>query len=124
MEEKLVKRLESAVARLEALSIGSTSSSGLFDAGGDSGPVDASIVAFEDMMGQYLGRASTAAENIGGQVLDATKIVREAFSVLKELLIKVKQTQVFYRFLTTFVFRIIGCLFRMYIILFWLTFLW
>ncbi|KAF5443958.1 hypothetical protein F2P56_036471 [Juglans regia] len=91
MEEKLIARLESAVTRLEALSTG-------FGSGGvpaiDVETVsDPSIVAFDDLIGQYLGRVSSAAEKIGGQVLEATKILQEAFNVQKELLIKTKQTQ-------------------------------
>ncbi|XP_061372708.1 cyclase-associated protein 1 [Gastrolobium bilobum] len=89
MEEKLIERLESAVAKLEALS------TGFHVGGGDVAEeaVDPSIVAFGDLMEQYLTRVSTAAEKIGGQVLDVTKIVQEAFAVQKQLLIKVKQTQ-------------------------------
>ncbi|XP_043709536.1 cyclase-associated protein 1-like [Telopea speciosissima] len=91
MEENLIQRLESAVARLEALSTG-------FHQPGSSNvdvdaPVDATIVAYDDMTAQYLSKVSAAAEKIGEQVLDVTKIVEEAFSVQKELLINVKQTQ-------------------------------
>ncbi|KAJ0077469.1 hypothetical protein Patl1_36396 [Pistacia atlantica] len=95
MEEKLIARLEAAVARLEGLSL--SSRGGVEIGGGDGGAdvaVDPSIVAFDDMMRQYFGRVSTAAEKIGGQVLDATKILEEAFTVQKELLMKIKQTQV------------------------------
>ncbi|KAK7351850.1 hypothetical protein VNO77_11586 [Canavalia gladiata] len=89
MEEKLIARLESAVARLEALS------SGFQGGGGDvaDAPVDPSIVAFGDLTDQYLARVSSASENIGGQVLEVTKIVQQAFAVQKQLLIQVKQTQ-------------------------------
>ncbi|XP_041015777.1 cyclase-associated protein 1-like [Juglans microcarpa x Juglans regia] len=91
MEEKLIARLESAVTRLEVLSTG-------FGSGGVPGidvetVSDPSIVAFDELIGQYLGRVSSAAEKIGGQVLEATKILQEAFNVQKELLIKTKQTQ-------------------------------
>ncbi|MBA0631545.1 hypothetical protein Godav_000410 [Gossypium davidsonii] len=44
-------------------------------------------------MAQYAARVSAAAEKIGGQVLDVTKLVLEAFSVQKKLLIEIKQTQ-------------------------------
>ena len=93
MEEKLITRLESAVARLESLSTG-------FGSGGSSGfgekaaSSDPSILAFDDLIGQYFGRVSSAAEKIGGQVLEVTNVVQEAFNVQKELLIKAKQTQV------------------------------
>ncbi|KAG7010934.1 Cyclase-associated protein 1 [Cucurbita argyrosperma subsp. argyrosperma] len=91
MDEKLIQRLESAVARLEAFSTG-------FRHGGapESDEVtvsDPSVLAFDDFMGQYVARVSNAAEKIGGQVLEATKILSEAFSVQRELLVKVKQTQ-------------------------------
>ncbi|KAI4298347.1 hypothetical protein L6164_031920 [Bauhinia variegata] len=98
MEEKLIERLESAVARLEALSAG-VQSRGLPGGVGDAAPsgvdvaADPSIVAFSDLMEQYVVRFSSAAEKIGGQVLDVSNIVKEAFVVQKELLIKVKQTQ-------------------------------
>ena len=92
MDEKLIQRLESAVARLEALSTG-------FRAGGapESGEdavSDPSILGFDDLMGQYFARVYSAAEKIGGQVLTVTKILKEAFSVQRELLVKIKQTQV------------------------------
>lgn len=92
MEEKLIQRLESAVARLESLSSGV--GRGVSLETGDGASSDPSIVAFDDMMGQYLGKVSAAAEKIGGKVLEVTKIVQQAFAVQKELLINVKQSQV------------------------------
>ncbi|XP_043713653.1 cyclase-associated protein 1 [Telopea speciosissima] len=91
MEEKLIQRLESAVSRLETLSTGFRQASSS-DVAADA-PIDATIIAYDDMTAQYLSRVSTAAEKIGGQVLDVTKVLEEAFSTQKELLIKVKQTQ-------------------------------
>ncbi|XP_050235047.1 cyclase-associated protein 1 [Mercurialis annua] len=93
MDDKLVARLESAVARLEALSTSGFRAGGDIGGGGDVAASDPSILAFDDLIGQYLGRVSNAAGKIGGQVLDVTKIVQEAFNALKELLIKAKQTQ-------------------------------
>lgn len=93
MEANLLERLEAAVARLEALSAGGVSSRGLPDIGVEVSS-DPSIIAFDDLMSQYVARVSDAAEKIGGQVLDVTKIVVEAFSVQKKLLIQIKQTQV------------------------------
>ncbi|KAF2305903.1 hypothetical protein GH714_008788 [Hevea brasiliensis] len=93
MEEKLISRLESAVARLEALSVSAFRDRGVADFGGADVTVDPSIVAFDDLLGQFFGRVSAAAEKIGGQVLEVTKIVQEAFRVQKELLVKAKQTQ-------------------------------
>ncbi|KAK7310635.1 hypothetical protein RJT34_08255 [Clitoria ternatea] len=91
MEEKLIARLESAVARLEALSTGFQGGGG----GGDAvdAPVDPSIVAFGDLMEQYVARVLSASEKIGGPVLEVTKILQEAFAAQKHLLIQVKETQ-------------------------------
>ena len=99
MEEKLIARLESAVARLESLSTG-FGSRGLpaFDDDTASSSSDPSILAFDDLISQYLGRVSSAAEKIGGQVLEVTNVLQEAFNVQKELLIKAKQTQVGHSF--------------------------
>lgn len=93
MEEKLIERLEAAVVRLEAISAArGVPAAG--DAGGDaSAATDPAILAFDDLMAQYMARVSSAAEKIGGQVLDVTKVVHEAFSVQKELLIQIRQTQ-------------------------------
>lgn len=96
MEEKLIARLESAVARLESLSTG-FGSRGLpafdDDTAAAASSSDPSILAFDDLISQYLGRVSSAAEKIGGQVLEVTNVLQEAFNVQKELLIKAKQTQ-------------------------------
>ncbi|KAK3026979.1 hypothetical protein RJ639_041740, partial [Escallonia herrerae] len=92
MDEKLIQRLELAVTRLEALSTGSRPG-GAAESGGDAAATDPSVIAFEDLMSQYVGRVSSAAEKIGGKVLDVSKVLQEAFSVQKELLIKVKQSQ-------------------------------
>ncbi|KAL5715240.1 F-actin-capping protein subunit alpha [Ranunculus cassubicifolius] len=91
MDEKLIQRLESAVARLESLS-----SSGFhpqIEDGGVDVKLDPSIIAFDDLMDQNFSRISSAAEKIGGKVVDMTKSLKEAFSVQRELLIKVKQSQ-------------------------------
>ncbi|XVE93220.1 hypothetical protein REPUB_Repub01dG0171600 [Reevesia pubescens] len=92
MEGKLIERLEAAVARLEALSSGGVSARGLPDIDVEVAS-DPSIMAFDDLMAQYAARVSAAAEKIGGQVLDVTKILLEALSVQKKLLIEIKQTQ-------------------------------
>ncbi|CAN1324414.1 Cyclase-associated protein 1 [Linum perenne] len=91
MEEKLVARLESAVARLEALS--SSGVVGRDIEGLDASSSDPSILAFDDLIRESFGKLSAAAEKIGGQVLQVTKLLGEAFSVEKELLIKIKQTK-------------------------------
>ncbi|KAK6253668.1 hypothetical protein QUC31_015388 [Theobroma cacao] len=93
MEGKLIERLEAAVARLEALSAGGVSARDLPDVGVEVA-TDPSIVAFDDLMANYAARVSAAAEKIGGQVLDVTKILVEALSVQKKLLIEIKHAQV------------------------------
>uniref|UniRef100_A0A2P2IPW5 Adenylyl cyclase-associated protein n=1 Tax=Rhizophora mucronata TaxID=61149 RepID=A0A2P2IPW5_RHIMU len=91
MEEKLIARLESAVDRLEALSTGFRAGAAA-EIGGDVA-ADPSIVAYDDLMGQYFSRVSSAADKIGGQVLEVTKVLQEAFNVQKDLLVMIKQTQ-------------------------------
>ncbi|KAM7479298.1 hypothetical protein LguiA_027511 [Lonicera macranthoides] len=93
MEEKLIQRLESAVERLEAISTGGSRSRGLPDSFGDSASSDPSVIAFEELITEYVSKVSTAAEKIGGQVLEVTKVIEQAFSVQKDLLIKIKQFQ-------------------------------
>ncbi|CAK9315882.1 unnamed protein product [Citrullus colocynthis] len=93
MEEKLIQRLESAVCRLEALSSARISTRDFSLASDDNAASEPPILAFEDLMRNYVRKVSDAAEKIGGQVLEATRIVEEAFSVEKDLLVEVKQTQ-------------------------------
>ncbi|CAL9198464.1 unnamed protein product [Musa hybrid cultivar] len=93
MEQQLLTRLEAAVARLEALApAGSAPSASSRDLT-DVAPLDPAISAFDEMVANSLGRVSAAAGKIGGQVVDATKTIEEAFTVLKELLITAKQRQ-------------------------------
>ncbi|KAL4304051.1 hypothetical protein GQ457_10G021390 [Hibiscus cannabinus] len=91
MEAKLIGRLEAAVARLETLSAGGISARGLPDSAVEVSS-DPSSLAFDDLKAEYGAKVSPAAEKIGGQVLDVTKLVLEAFSVQKKLLIEIKQT--------------------------------
>ncbi|VFQ71853.1 unnamed protein product [Cuscuta campestris] len=94
MDEKLLQRLESAVARLEVLSSGGFGQGTPRD--GDIPAVaasDPSIIAFEDLISQCVGRLCSAADKIGGVVLDVTKVVKDAFSSQKELLIRIKETK-------------------------------
>ncbi|KAG6481070.1 hypothetical protein ZIOFF_057662 [Zingiber officinale] len=93
MDEELMTRLEVAVARLEALSAeppapAASSRSICHDAA-----MDTSISAFDDLVSDSLGRVLEAAGKIGGEVLDATKVMEEAFSVLKQLIVKSKRCQ-------------------------------
>ncbi|CAH9124381.1 unnamed protein product [Cuscuta epithymum] len=93
MDEKLIQRLESAVARLETLSSGAFGPGASRDIDVSAAASDPSIIAFEDLISQCVGRLESAAEKIGGKVLDVTKVVKDAFSAQKELLIRIKQTQ-------------------------------
>ena len=88
----MIQRLESAVARLESLSVGSQSRGIDVDAIASSS--DPSIIAFDDLLTEYVGRLSSTAAKIGGQVQEVTNVLNEAFSVQKDLLIKIKQTKV------------------------------
>ncbi|KAK6121445.1 hypothetical protein DH2020_044821 [Rehmannia glutinosa] len=85
MDENLITRLESAVTRLEALSARQV---GAAEGGGDAAAMDPSIVAFDDLIYQYVNRVMSAAEKIGGQVLDVSKIIEEAFNVRRNFLLK------------------------------------
>ncbi|XP_038990048.1 cyclase-associated protein 1 isoform X4 [Phoenix dactylifera] len=94
MEKELVERLEAAVARLEVhAAAGSRSSVPSIDLDG-AAFLDPAISAFDDLMSGSLARVSAAAGKIGGKVLEATKIVEEAFAVQKDLLVKAKQCEV------------------------------
>ncbi|XP_076924573.1 cyclase-associated protein 1-like [Bidens hawaiensis] len=91
MEDKLIQRLEAAVARLESLSIGSQSRELEVDTTAAS--TDPSIIAFDEFLTEYVGKVTAAAAKIGGQVQDVTNVLSDAFTVQKELLIKIKQTK-------------------------------
>ncbi|KAM0060837.1 putative cyclase-associated protein CAP/septum formation inhibitor MinC [Helianthus debilis subsp. tardiflorus] len=95
MAENLIQRLEAAVTRLESFSRGSLSHSQP-----QAAPLDAasassepSIVAFDDLITQYVDKVSDASEKIGGQIKDISNVLKQAFSAQKELLVKIKQTQ-------------------------------
>lgn len=89
-----MERLEAAVARLEAAAAsGASFSSAPRDFGEVPGASDPAIVAYDEFVAQAIGRLTAAAEKIGGKVLDATKVLAEAFTVAKDLLIQAKQLQ-------------------------------
>lgn len=94
MEKDLVARLEAAVARLEALPVAGFHAGISPSGAAEAQPVDPAILAFEELAAKFLGRVSAAAEKIGGKVLEATRILEEAFAVKRDLLIKAKQSQV------------------------------
>lgn len=96
MEAALVERLEAAVARLEAAvaSGASLASAAPRDLDAPDAPSDPAIVAYDEFVAEAVGRLTAAAEKIGGKVLDATKVLAEAFAVAKDLLVQAKQLQV------------------------------
>ncbi|XP_078442324.1 cyclase associated protein 1 [Wolffia australiana] len=87
MERALVERLEAAVARLESLAAGGSIQS--IDA--EISVVDPAIKALDELRENSLGKFLAAAEKIGGQVLESSKLVEQAFSVLRNLLVEAKQ---------------------------------
>uniref|UniRef100_A0A0D9VYD0 Adenylyl cyclase-associated protein n=1 Tax=Leersia perrieri TaxID=77586 RepID=A0A0D9VYD0_9ORYZ len=97
MEKALVERLEAAVARLEAAVASGASLSAaprdLGDGGLDAAASDPAIVAYDEFVAGAVGRLTAAAEKIGGKVLDATKVLAEAFAVSKDRLVQAKQLQ-------------------------------
>ncbi|OEL29514.1 Cyclase-associated protein 1 [Dichanthelium oligosanthes] len=96
MEAALVERLEAAVARLEAAVASGAphASAAPRDLDVSAAAADPAIVAYEELVAEAVGRLNTAAEKIGGKVLDATKVLAEAFAVAKDLLVQAKQLQV------------------------------
>ncbi|KAK1402646.1 Adenylate cyclase-associated CAP [Heracleum sosnowskyi] len=91
MEEPLIRRLEAAVTRLESL-YGGLRSGASPPIGGDASS-DPSVTAFEDLINEHVGRVVRAAETIGGEVFDVTKVLEAGFSVQKDLIIQMKQSQ-------------------------------
>uniref|UniRef100_A0A0D3FNE4 Adenylyl cyclase-associated protein n=1 Tax=Oryza barthii TaxID=65489 RepID=A0A0D3FNE4_9ORYZ len=98
MEKALVERLEAAVARLEAaVASGASLSAAPRDLGDGldaaAAASDPAIVAYDEFVAGAVGRLTAAAEKIGGKVLDATKVLAEAFAVSKGRLVQAKQLQ-------------------------------
>ncbi|PWZ24617.1 Cyclase-associated protein 1 [Zea mays] len=95
MEVALVERLEAAVARLEAAvaSGASLASTAPRDFDALEARSDPAIVAYDEFVAEAVGRLTAAAEKIGGKVLDATKVLAEAFAVAKNMLVQAKQHQ-------------------------------
>ncbi|EPS61598.1 adenylyl cyclase-associated protein [Genlisea aurea] len=91
MDESLIRRLEAAVVRLEALDL--TTANRGSDAAEDSLSRDPSILAYEHLISHHLNNVISAGEMIGGQVLDVSNAIQEAFNVQKDLLVKIKQSQ-------------------------------
>ncbi|XP_074587371.1 cyclase-associated protein 1-like [Curcuma longa] len=93
MEKELLTRLESAVARLEVLSVAPPAPKASSRGISHDAALDPSIAALDDLVSGFLGRVLEAAGKIGGEVLYATKVVEEAFSVLKLLIIDSQNCQ-------------------------------
>ncbi|XP_074313396.1 cyclase-associated protein 1-like [Silene latifolia] len=96
MEAELLSRLEKAVTRLESISTAAPRSRDFNFSGADDVAASASdpaIAAFDDFMVSRVGRVSAVAEKIGGKVLEASDVLKEAFSALRDLLVRVKHTQ-------------------------------
>ncbi|KAG6533751.1 hypothetical protein ZIOFF_007626 [Zingiber officinale] len=93
MEKELLTRLESAVARLEVLSVAPPAPKASSRGISHEAVLDPSISALDDLVSGFLGRVLEAAGKIGGEVLHATKVVEEAFSVLKLLIVESKHCQ-------------------------------
>lgn len=89
-----MERLEAAVSRLEAFNAKLPSAAGASLDDESQGSADPAIIAYDEMIQNSLGRVLTAAQKIGGQVLDVTKILEQSFLVQKDLLNKAKQCKV------------------------------
>ncbi|XP_071698174.1 cyclase-associated protein 1-like [Rutidosis leptorrhynchoides] len=92
MEEILIKRLEAAVTRLESIPHpqgGSQPQAVSFDPASASS--EPSIVAFNNLIREYVGNVSDVGNKVGGQVKDVTNILSQAFAAQKDLLVKMKQ---------------------------------
>jgi len=94
MEGALIGRLEAAVSRLEALSVGAQPSIAPRGLPEDASARVPASLAFGDLVAGALGRVSAAAGKIGAEVAEVTRLVEKAFLVGKDLLIRTKQTQV------------------------------
>jgi len=81
MERALIGRLEAAVSRLEALSVGAQPSIAPRGLSEDASARDPAILAFDDLVAGALGRVSAAAGKIGAEVAEVTRLVEKAFLV-------------------------------------------
>ena len=81
MEGALIGRLEAAVSRLEALSVGAQPSIAPRGLSEDASARDPAILAFDDLVAGALGRVSAAAGKIGAEVAEVTRLVEKAFLV-------------------------------------------
>lgn len=84
----LVHRLEAAVSRLES---GDTTRSVPSAPIQTSASTDASVVAFDSLIDASVGRVLTAANKIGGQVLQGSQLLKDAFSAHREIVLVVSK---------------------------------
>eukprot|EP01018_Ginkgo_biloba_P002006 Gb_04306 [translate_table: standard] len=94
--ETLVTRLEAAVSRLESIEakLGLGSSSFSSTRAIEESPissVDPSISEYDELVGKSLGRVLGNAEKIGGQVLEGTLVLKDAFGAQRDILLNFKK---------------------------------
>jgi adenylyl cyclase-associated protein len=98
--EELVARLEAAVSKLEFIGskVGVVSSPSASSSAREiqappptSSVVDLSINEYDALVEKSLGRVLGAAEKIGGQVLEGTHLLKDAFAAQRDLLLNFKK---------------------------------
>lgn len=97
--EELVARLEAAVSKLEfigskvgvAPSPSASSSAREFQAPPTSSVANPGINEYDELVQKSVGRVLGAAEKIGGQVLQSTHILKDAFAAQRDLLLNFKK---------------------------------
>lgn len=92
----IVQRLEAAVARLESIEGRSTTASARalpadvsVSAGSPAASLDASVSAFDSLIDSDVARVLAAAQKIGGQVLQGSQVLKEAFSVERGIILAI-----------------------------------
>lgn len=89
----IVQRLEAAVARLEsaqghpAASSSSSRDVALVGAVSSSDSTEAFVAAFDSLIESHVGRLLAAADKIGGQVLQGSQLLKEAFAVERSIVL-------------------------------------
>nr|CAD1817876.1 unnamed protein product [Ananas comosus var. bracteatus] len=73
------------LALLSSSSSSAVAAAAAWDLPAEAAPADPAIATFDELVGGPLRRASAAAEKIGGKVLEATKILEEAFAAENHL---------------------------------------
>eukprot|EP00252_Welwitschia_mirabilis_P011087 TRINITY_DN24922_c0_g1_i1.p1 TRINITY_DN24922_c0_g1~~TRINITY_DN24922_c0_g1_i1.p1 ORF type:complete len:484 (+),score=108.89 TRINITY_DN24922_c0_g1_i1:371-1822(+) len=96
--ESLIGRLEEAISRLEDVESKLRSGGGASGIAsserdikiGGSATLDPSVSAYDDLVNNSVNKFIDAANKIGGQVLDASRLLQDAFSFQRELISKFK----------------------------------